>query len=876
MSTLTSKLADKHRQAFGLEEDIPLPKTRSLEEYIERHSELDGIPAKIIREAWFTLSHLLLEPGSHLVNMSCQHEGMLAYAMAVLEPQIKVTGVDRDKQLIKAASDKYQRANLSFIAGKITDNTAFEKESVDAIVNSFVLHNIFSNSKYDDRPVTHALDKQFSLLKPGGFMFIRDYAMPPPGEYVLMEMPDTHSKGKELSKLSEADLLIWYSENARPKEDKGCGGFFLEELPPRYPQTRLFRLPYKWAYEFITRKDDRDSWEKELPKEYTFFTQREYRKNLRFLGARVLYTAPHWDQAKIREHYDGSFLLYDDLGTPIGAPPTSFIAVAQKMREKESLRLHERRPSGDKHSSLRISAMRNNIDGRIFDIVTRDIDLTEVIPYRITSAGELNIFVHEALPRGIVNSVPRTGKELDGKRWSGHMTEAISVETHAIEDVEEGGLKETVKFARDYLGLKPYMEASLEKGTNYFPAPDFIDERIGTRYLHVKEHEGEITPKNIAPDIEGFTTTGHIREVSAQSILNAIAVGFVPNARLELQIQELFEKLNIEYEAWVGCPLTLKDEDPVNEGNRQDILARIEKSDNRFRSVRGTTGSIRSVQSIFVDEGRVDGALSGLTSNQKEFVVSDGKTVNVAVVIPLTKGLGSGEVMAGVVTEYLPVPQRHTGNGFTLRAPSYPLPPEITNIEMAKGYIAEKFGVGPEDVVRLGESYFCHSGITQQRIFPFAVAASYAPPMIDSGPVSFIPIWYMRYMGLIFGTYLDWNQDEHLLGCMKKIYQRFGEDSDLKIHKAVGTELFKKKEYNRVMEAEEIKGLEAATPPPANITLPFADKPKDSKTAFSFENKFLKKKPAPSEKEKKEGEDISETEDTDCLSSGDKRRLDPK
>src|SRR5690606_18341862 len=99
------------------------------------------------------------------------------------------------------------------------------------------------------------------LLKNEGLMLIRDYALPQRGEYVLLEMPDTISRGKDIKSMSEADLLVWYSERARPKDDPGCHGFFLEELPPRFPQTRLFRLPYKWAYEFITRKDNRTMFE---------------------------------------------------------------------------------------------------------------------------------------------------------------------------------------------------------------------------------------------------------------------------------------------------------------------------------------------------------------------------------------------------------------------------------------------------------------------------------------------------------------------------------------------------------------------------------------------------------------------------------------
>jgi SAM-dependent methyltransferase len=287
--TTKSKLKQGHNEALGIKEKRLAP--RSVEDYYARNEHLKEFPTSVLRKAWFTLAHLLLEPGAHVLDMGCT-TGVLSYAMATLNPDIKITAIDLDKGLIKEAKKMYKRPNLTFLHADINSESLVKQigEPVDAIINSFILHNIYSNAQYDDRPVISTLERQFDLLKPGGQIFIRDYAMPPPGEYVLLEMPDIESTGKNLNQLSEADLLVWYSENARPREEKGCDGFFLEELPPRFPQTRLFRLPYKWAYEFIMRKDDRASWENELPKEYTFFTQREYRKNLRALGARVLFT----------------------------------------------------------------------------------------------------------------------------------------------------------------------------------------------------------------------------------------------------------------------------------------------------------------------------------------------------------------------------------------------------------------------------------------------------------------------------------------------------------------------------------------------------------------------------------------------------------
>ncbi len=210
--------------------------------------------------------------------------------------------------------------------------------------------------------------------------------------------------------------------------------------------------------------------------------------------------------------------------------------------------LQERRPSQKATEKLKVTAMRNEKTGRIVDIVSRDSDVTEVIPYRVTPEGQLHVFIHEGLPRGIVNAVPRNSKNLDGRLWSGHMVEAITVPSHIIHSVDQGMKVNTAKFAKDYLDLKPDGDGELEQGQSFYPAPDYIDEIIKTRYLRVREHHGAIEPKAVMDEVQGFTTFGRIRGTRRSGIetaFDAIAVGLIPNSRLELQIVSLFDKLKI-------------------------------------------------------------------------------------------------------------------------------------------------------------------------------------------------------------------------------------------------------------------------------------------------------------------------------------------
>lgn len=734
--------------------------------YIEkRNALLKDVKPEIIQKAWFTLSHLLLEEDAHVLDIGCD-DGEMTYAMAVLYPWVRFTGIDKSKRQINRANTLYELHNLEFMAGDASKEV-LKPNSYDAIINSFVLHEIYSTSRYNETIVRDTLKLHFSLLKNGGIMFVRDYARPPPDKFVLVEMPDEPSKGTKPSELSPADLLVWYSEHARPRFDLGTGGFFLEELPERVPNTRLFRLPYKWAYEFFMRKDDLAHWDQELPIEYTFFTPREFRKELRNLGSRVQYAGPHWDEDYIEEHFDGKFRLLDENSKPLGHPPTSFVAVAYKMADRKSLYIQERRPSQTDKSSLTIKAVRDQKSGDIIDVVSRDKSISEVLPYRVNENGRLKIYLHDGVPRNLVNSVPRNGKSFDQRRWSGHMIEPISIDNKYFAEEHSFDIKQTVLFARDHLGLKPKNESVMQVGPDYFPSADYIDDKINTYYLHVAKAKGPISPKHVSEDRDRFQAKGRIREMDAQQVLDAISVGFIPNAHLELQILYLYNHLGIKAENWTLKSVKFKTGKIKQNTNLATVIKNYGLDKNRFKNIKGTSGQLRPVHSIFVEEGQTRGAIMGLSAQDMDFVVHNEETVNTAVVLPLSKGL-KNDVHAGFVMKQMPVPQRHTGNANIICAPSFNLPRDVTNLKHAKKYIADHFGVLPENVIKMGESYFSHVGMTPHRIHPFAVIVPDGKP--DDPTTKFLPFYQLKLLRKSVA------RDTHMMVVMARAYKYFHED----------------------------------------------------------------------------------------------------
>ncbi|OIN85816.1 MAG: hypothetical protein AUJ12_07715 [Alphaproteobacteria bacterium CG1_02_46_17] len=721
-------LLQGHRKAIGFgKQHVPSPETQGEEQESPAHAPIEillkDIPPHIVKKAWFTLSHILPDSGAKILDSGCK-DGMMTYVMAALKPDINFTGLDIDANRIRQAQKKYRLKNLSYKLGNIY--TDLVEDTYDAIVDSFFLHEIYSDSFFNERLIELALQKQYKALKNGGTMIIRDYLNPVTHEYVLIEFTDTGSSGETFESYSEADLLVWFSENARAKSLKDgltgndCG-FFLEELPSNFPRTRLFRIPEKWAHEFILRKDNRERLKEELSKEYAFYSESDFQKHFTALGARLTYSAPNWDEGFLKARYTGKIRLYDESGNKLGPPPTNHIMVVNKISERTSQAVQERRTSRTRSGSIYLRTVRDERTGGISDIVCRDLEFAEILPFRISPEGHLKVYLHDGVPRGLANAVPRMGKNLDGRKWSGHMIEPIGIDAGLVQPLKEQGNNELQIFSRTHVGLRPSVDARLLEGGGFYPDPNRIDERILTYFYRVEDYQAPFEVKESLKDIEGYSSKGMVREFDAQDILNAVSVGLIPTSRLEIQIMSLFQLLGMKAEVWGDMPIQLS-EIPVEETlNISKIMKNYSLQDDRFKPVRGQAGQIRLIQSIFVEEGREEnGAVAGLSAREMEFAVQEDSTINTAVVLPLVKNL-NGEVMAGVVSQYLPVPQRFSNTGHTLTLPSFNLPKDVTDLEAARHYIAKQYDVKPEYVARMGESYFTHIGITPHRIYPFVV-----------------------------------------------------------------------------------------------------------------------------------------------------------
>lgn len=754
---------------------------------------LENIPLKVIRDTWVMVSHLLLDDGAIVQEVGCR-SGESAYTLAVLKPSWSITAIESCPQSIAYAKTHYHRPNLTYVEQDLTKAVAPES-TFDAIINSFVLHEIYSDAYYNMNSVEDTLEVQYKALKDKGLMFIRDYTAPKDDDYILMEFKSDQSKGNQLEDLSEADLLIWFSENARTGEALKTGGFYLEELPARFPNTRLFRLPHKWACEFILRKGNRTIMEEDLDTEYTFATQKELRQEIRAFGGRLVYTASNWDDDFITKNVFGKFKLYTEKEDPISTPPTSYTMLVQKVKKQESLRYQEWRTSRDKPSQLTIQSMRHTQTGKVIDIASRHLELSEIIPFYEDEKGQVKVLLQIDSARSIINAVPRNGTHLDGKSWSGHMIESLPFNTRDIKELEESNDKKAIhQFAIDMMDVKTDTGVSFIEGQMMYPDTNCIDEAIETKYLRIYPTESRKSlseTKYSSPEGLPFNNLSDLKEFNAQDILNGCAVGFIPNASLEVQILKLFDLLGKKPRKWSECPIILTEVEVKKRFKIKDYLAEVVKDKKRFAAIKTPPSDLRAIHSVFLEEGDDNqGGMTGMSSKEQDFFIPQDDTQNVAVVMPLAHDK-RGEIMMGIIKEHAPVPERFEGNGEVINVPSFAIPKHITDMEGAKRYVASMFQVDPKFVGRLGEPYFQHAGMTPKRIYPFVVTnlkgkSEYKhATFTELSPLA--DIYLITYKKVAKGGPIE------LMKTLGEVYHFFGQNHDLAMKYDFDTSLFAEK-----------------------------------------------------------------------------------
>lgn len=702
-----------------------------------------NLPHDVILRAKHIVSHLLLGEDSTVLDLDCE-TGALTAAMASMNPRVHFIGIDRNRQAVMRARARFKdMPNLSFEVGDPM-NLRKSPDSVDAIVASAVMGEIYTRSDYDDVPLQNTLQKYFDLLKTDGVLLIHDYAMPHADEYVQIEFPIPSRDPRHFRLASapvgktqgerEIELLQWFSQNARARDT--VKGFYLEEIPPHVPYTRAFRLPAKWAYEFIIRKTLGSKFKSHIGHQYTCLTENDFDRILsRTVGARIVYTAPWRNMHTIKAHYEGSFRLYTADGKTRGYFPAGYVIVAQKVALGKPLKIQELRPSPDAPQSLSIQSVRDDTNGEITDVVSRDVPSTDIIPWFMTASGRIKVVLRADANKGIANLTPRARRNLDGKRWSGHMVSVPTLTAHDLEGFDHASQAAVARLMAQKFGLKMQPGKGFEPGPKGYPSPAMIDERLETLFANIQP------PEFTGLRLAGAADALRLKVYDLEDVLRATGCGLIPNAWLDIQMQELSKKLGVKVTPWLHEAVPLAYDPPPEDQliRAGKILKQKPKKPEKapgpmytygktgakwplvsgaFRPIRGKAGQITTQRSSFVEQGRIDGALRGMSAFDQDFAAPRDELMNIAAIMPLTEDL-QGNTLVGFEFRELPVPSRFGQTEPMMNLPTLPLPPDITDIDAARAYVAAQFDVEVARVAPMGESFFTFVDMMPQRVYPF-------------------------------------------------------------------------------------------------------------------------------------------------------------
>src|SRR5215510_15151472 len=177
-----------------------------------------GMDTTMRQKLAFVGAHFLLDPGARIADMGCG-SGSGTYQLALLNPQIRVIGVDINPEAVRIASEKYRLPNLSFVVGDVAD-PLFADDPLDGILSSSTLHHVYTFNGYSRDAVRRALANHIRCLRENGVFVLRDFVNPARDAHVLIELDDAPSRGEAVTELADADLLGRFARTARPLDQR--------------------------------------------------------------------------------------------------------------------------------------------------------------------------------------------------------------------------------------------------------------------------------------------------------------------------------------------------------------------------------------------------------------------------------------------------------------------------------------------------------------------------------------------------------------------------------------------------------------------------------------------------------------------------------
>ena len=660
----------------------------------------------------------------HIADMG-SGSGRGTYDLASLYDTLELVGVDVNPVSVERAAEKFKRPNLSYIVGDISE-MVFPANSLDGILDSSVLHHVTSFNNFDAGRVLMTLDNQVAQLKLGGVIIIRDFVVPDGPDHVFLDLPSTDgaASGNKRELTTAALFAVFAREWRSSVNPRGPVPF--ETLRSTRDGFVRFRVTLRAAAEFVLRKDYRADWDTEVLEEYTYFSQAEFEAAFRARGLRVVTSRPLWNPWIVQNRFKNKFYLSDLSGEPLPFPPTNYLIVGEKVGDGEGVELYESRSTvvaAPKFLSL--SAYRHKATNEVFELVERPHQTIDILPW-MEDGEQILVLAKKDFPRPVVNACADQPR-LAGASLSGYITEPISaiVETPSYEEAVASVLLERANLANeDLLAIdEPYL---------YYTSPGGINELVMACLVQVRSFPASEGP---LPNYTPFRSAGTVRELDAQQVLRASHVGGMFDARLEISIYRLLERLKRPHGPWIGAPIKLSEQTAKIESD-SGVFSPAPRAafepcqlpaGPRFLSIREGT---------FLERTQAGDVISEVPF---EYVVPQNLGLSTVVVLPVVKTAGG--VFTGVELRNLPVVQSFTGSSTITSAPSWRRPRSVRNAGELPAFVSaamrREFTLTVRNAWELGGPYFSSPGVTPEVVYPMVVE-------VDANDVASSPLHFVE------------------------------------------------------------------------------------------------------------------------------------
>jgi hypothetical protein len=670
---------------------------------------LRGMDASMRQKVALTAAHLLCEGRVADMGMG---SGSGSFALASLYPELEVVGVDVSPEMVERATEKYRLPNLSFVLGDVAA-PCFPPGSLEAIVDSSVLHHVTSFGGYDHGAAARCLAVQAEELCDGGVLVLRDFVDPGPETVWLDVRTDDGDESDDPRRCSTARLLERFAREFRALRAPSERGFPSKRVEGAPAGFQRYELSLTHAAELVLRKDYRESWESEVLEEYTYGTQADLEAVMAGLGMRVLASTPIRNPWIVRHRFEGKIALYDLRGAALDPPPTNYVLVGQKVAAGQGVRIVEARecaPGG----YLELTAWEHAASGKRRDLARRPGVTLDAVPW-FRSGGSAHVLARRSYPRPILCC---GGRPIDGAGTVTYVTEPLTVVQ---------GDKPAAQTAEELVTGLGLSVRAIAAGPTHYPSAGGIQEEVRTVFV-------EVEPRNVAEplaDVSGFSSSGVVRAIEARQLLRAAQVGGLPDARLELATYDLLGRLGIDPGEWIGEAIAIAEGGGVARGT----LAREPR--RAWRRGSGAAGFL-SVRCAEFHE--LDASGRCVASQTRERVEPcDHRLESVAVAV---LRCARGEVFLGLDDDDLPAAQCFEGRSDIWVTPAWRLPRSVHWLGAMRDFVRERLrvehGVAIGGVFELGGRYHPSAGLTAEVVYPLAVEVidEVAPP----APLVWVPL----------------------------------------------------------------------------------------------------------------------------------------